>query len=227
MEQDPAAHAATPGAARWIAASCGSTRGCAGGISSSGSSRLGEQWVLRALDAHIRRRLRAIILHHWKRKRTIARNLIALGVKRHSAWRQIYAGRKSLVGAQPHARSRSRPAHPRSSPSAGCSALVELHRANTSPSSPPSRRNWRYGDRSRSINGRRRGSQPAVPKSRVRTAQARFCGSRGGQPPRLPDRTCAGADRGGGQAARRAASSTSMAGSGGSVRTSAIDSAER
>jgi RNA-directed DNA polymerase len=39
--------------------------------------------------------LRAIILRHWKRKRTIARKLIALGVKRQSAWRQIYQGRKS------------------------------------------------------------------------------------------------------------------------------------
>jgi RNA-directed DNA polymerase len=54
-----------------------------------------EQYTLRALDAHIRRRLRAIVLHHWKRKRTIVRKLIALGVPRRSAWRQVYAGRKS------------------------------------------------------------------------------------------------------------------------------------
>ena len=54
-----------------------------------------EQYTLRALDAHIRRRLRAIVLRHWKRKRTIARRLIKLGVKRQSAWRQVYAGRKS------------------------------------------------------------------------------------------------------------------------------------
>ena len=46
-------------------------------------------------STHIRRRLRAILLRHWKRKRTIARKLIALGVKRESVWRQIYAGRKS------------------------------------------------------------------------------------------------------------------------------------
>lgn len=51
--------------------------------------------MLRALDAHIRRRLRAILLKHWKRHRTIARNLVALGVKRQSAWQQVYAGRKS------------------------------------------------------------------------------------------------------------------------------------
>jgi hypothetical protein len=28
----------------------------------------GEQFVLRALDAHIRRRLHAILLYHWKRR---------------------------------------------------------------------------------------------------------------------------------------------------------------
>ena len=50
------------------------------------------QYVLRALDAHIRRRLRAIVLRHWKRKRTIARRLIKLGGKPASVWRQIYSG---------------------------------------------------------------------------------------------------------------------------------------
>ena len=54
-----------------------------------------EMQMMRKIDAHIRRRLRAIILRHWKRKRTIARRLIKLGVKRHSAWRQVYEGRKS------------------------------------------------------------------------------------------------------------------------------------
>lgn len=54
-----------------------------------------ENYTLRALDAHIRRRLRAIVLSHWKRRRTIARNLIRLGVKRKTAWRRVYEGRKS------------------------------------------------------------------------------------------------------------------------------------
>ena len=54
-----------------------------------------EMQVMRKIDAHLRRRLRAIILRHWKRRRTIARKLIALGVKRQSAWHQIYQGRKS------------------------------------------------------------------------------------------------------------------------------------
>jgi RNA-directed DNA polymerase len=61
-----------------------------------GISCAGEEFTLRALDAHIRRRLRAIVLRHWKRRATIARHLVALGVRRHAAWRGVYAGRKSL-----------------------------------------------------------------------------------------------------------------------------------
>ena len=48
------------------------------------------------IDAHIRRRLRAIQLKHWKRRRTMARKLTQLGVSRKTAWRRIYEGRKSL-----------------------------------------------------------------------------------------------------------------------------------
>ena len=60
-----------------------------------GIASASEMQMMRKIDAHLRRRLRAILLRHWKRKRTIARNLIKLGVKRESAWRQVYAGRKS------------------------------------------------------------------------------------------------------------------------------------
>ncbi len=52
--------------------------------------------VVQNTDAHIRRRLRAIVLKHWKRRRTIARRLICLGVKPATAWRRVYQGRKSL-----------------------------------------------------------------------------------------------------------------------------------
>jgi group II intron reverse transcriptase/maturase len=52
--------------------------------------------MLHGLDAHIRRRLRAIQLAHWKTKRTCARRLIRLGVKPKTAWRNVYDGRKSL-----------------------------------------------------------------------------------------------------------------------------------
>jgi RNA-directed DNA polymerase len=51
--------------------------------------------TLQTLDAHIRRRLRAIQLKQWKRKRTIARKLIQHGIRPTTAWRSVYGGRKS------------------------------------------------------------------------------------------------------------------------------------
>ena len=56
----------------------------------------GIERVAHNTDAHIRRRLRAIVLKHWKRRRTIVRRLIRLGTKPRTAWRRVYAGRKSL-----------------------------------------------------------------------------------------------------------------------------------
>lgn len=55
----------------------------------------GELRTFQTLDAHIRRRIRAIILRHWKRKRTIAKRLIKLGVNPRTAWRNVYKGRCS------------------------------------------------------------------------------------------------------------------------------------
>lgn len=46
---------------------------------------------LRHLDAHIRRRLRAIYCKQAKRQRTLVRKLIALGVPARSAWRGRYS----------------------------------------------------------------------------------------------------------------------------------------
>jgi group II intron reverse transcriptase/maturase len=54
-----------------------------------------EERTLHALDAHIRRRLRALLLRQWKRRRFIVRRLIKLGVSPKTAWRGIYKGRKS------------------------------------------------------------------------------------------------------------------------------------
>lgn len=51
--------------------------------------------TLRTIDAHLRRRLRAVQLKHWKRRRSIARHLISLGVRPDSAWQGVYAGSKS------------------------------------------------------------------------------------------------------------------------------------
>src|ERR1019366_2218604 len=90
----------------------------------------GEQYVLRALDAHIRRRLRAIVLHHWKRRPTIVRHLIALGVTRKAAWQGVYQRRRSLW-ALSHIPQVDRALRPRFFTERGLVSLVELdHRAH-------------------------------------------------------------------------------------------------
>lgn len=61
------------------------------GICTEGALRM-----LRTLDAHIRRRLRALRLAQWKTKRTIALRLIRLGIARKKAWHSIYDGHRSL-----------------------------------------------------------------------------------------------------------------------------------
>jgi RNA-directed DNA polymerase len=67
-----------------------------GWIGFFGICTAGVEATLRMLDAHSRRRLRAIQLAHWKTKRTIVRKLIKLGVAPRTAWRCTYEGRKSL-----------------------------------------------------------------------------------------------------------------------------------
>jgi len=66
-----------------------------GWIGFFGICTAGVKRELDRLDSHIRRRLRAIQLTHWKTKRTIARRLIQLGVGRKLAWKYTYAGRSS------------------------------------------------------------------------------------------------------------------------------------
>jgi group II intron reverse transcriptase/maturase len=61
-----------------------------------GVCSLGVRRVLQAVDAHIRRRLRAIVLRHWKTKRTIVRRLANLGVRSRTARKRVYEGRKSV-----------------------------------------------------------------------------------------------------------------------------------
>lgn len=56
----------------------------------------GAEQVMCQTDAHIRRRLRAIQLAHWKRKSTIATKLTKLGVSKRAAWRGAYKDRQSL-----------------------------------------------------------------------------------------------------------------------------------
>ena len=101
--------------------------------------------MMRKIDAHIRRRLRAILLRHWKRKRTIARRLVKLGVPRQSAWRQVYEGRKSWwalshIPAVDHGLNRA------FFRERGLVAVVEMHRRAHQHIGAPDRRNWRYGD---------------------------------------------------------------------------------
>jgi group II intron reverse transcriptase/maturase len=56
----------------------------------------GIERTVQQTDAHIRRRLRALVLKHWKRKLTMARRLIRLdGGKPRTVWRRVYEGRKS------------------------------------------------------------------------------------------------------------------------------------
>jgi hypothetical protein len=55
-----------------------------------------EQRTIQSLDAHIRRRLRAIVLRHCKRKRHIVQRLVSLGVQASAAWTEVYKGHRSL-----------------------------------------------------------------------------------------------------------------------------------
>ena len=56
----------------------------------------GVERSIQKVDAHLRRRLRAIVLKHWKSKRTTARRLIRLGVRPKTAWRRVYEGHQSI-----------------------------------------------------------------------------------------------------------------------------------
>jgi RNA-directed DNA polymerase len=56
-----------------------------------------EQFTIHGLDAHIRRRLRAIVLRHCKRRRHIVQRLTSLGVQRSAATTDVYnKGHRSL-----------------------------------------------------------------------------------------------------------------------------------
>jgi RNA-directed DNA polymerase len=51
--------------------------------------------TLAGIDAHLRRRLRALLLRHWRRKPTMVRRLVRLGVKKATARKAIYQGRRA------------------------------------------------------------------------------------------------------------------------------------
>ena len=98
------------------------------------------------------------MLRHWKRKRTIARNLIKLGVKRDSVWRQLYSGRKSWW-ALSHTHVVDQGLRNAYFAKRGLIFLVDMHR-NASPAGrrPRAAATGAVGMTSRSQTGRRRGS---------------------------------------------------------------------
>ena len=51
--------------------------------------------TFRDLDSRIRRRLRAVQLRHWKRRRTIVKKLIAFGISPKLAWHTVYKDHRS------------------------------------------------------------------------------------------------------------------------------------
>lgn len=61
--------------------------------------------ALGRIDAHLRRRLRALQLKQWKKKRLIIRHLIRLGCPPLLAYADVYSRRRRLVGAQRDPRS--------------------------------------------------------------------------------------------------------------------------
>jgi group II intron reverse transcriptase/maturase len=58
---------------------------------------------LQALDEWVRRRLRAIVWHQWKKPKARARNLIRLGAPANKAWEWAYSGKKAwrMSGSAP------------------------------------------------------------------------------------------------------------------------------
>src|SRR5271157_2763063 len=66
----------------------------AGWIAFFGICTAAVERTLKYLDAHIRRRLRALLVRQWKNRRTIVRKCIARGVPPRIAWRSIYGSRK-------------------------------------------------------------------------------------------------------------------------------------
>ena len=61
-----------------------------------------EVYRLRKRDAHVRRRLRALQIRQWGRRRHIARHLQRLGAKKRVAWKAVYAGHRSTWALSIH-----------------------------------------------------------------------------------------------------------------------------
>lgn len=125
----------------------------------------GVERTLQAVDAHIRRRLRAIILKHWKTKLTAARRLIRLGVKPKTAWRNVYEGRKS-IWALSHAPAVDRGLRNVYFTERGLVSLKGTFEAIWAEVAAP-RQQVLFPGYERSSTGQLQGLQPVVPKSRM------------------------------------------------------------
>lgn len=123
---------------------------------------VGIQRFVHGVDAHIRRRLRAVVLKHWKTKRTMKRRLVRRGVKPGTASKSVYDGRKSFW-ALSHCSAVDRGLDVRFFTDRGLLSLETRFLRTWGTIHAPAPR-W---DGSRSKTGRQRGSQPAVPKSRM------------------------------------------------------------
>lgn len=125
----------------------------------------GIERVLQYADAHIRRRMRAILLKQWKTKQTIIRRLIRLGVKRQTAWRRVYERRKS-IWALSHDPAVERGLRNAYFAKRGFVTLLERFRPIWAAMNAPKQLSFALGSEGPSA-GRRKGSQPSVPKSRM------------------------------------------------------------
>jgi len=61
-----------------------------------------EEHVLDKRESHVRRRLRALQIRQWGKRRHIARHLQRLGISRRIAWRTVYEGRRSTWALSGH-----------------------------------------------------------------------------------------------------------------------------
>ena len=62
-----------------------------------------DEFRLRRRDAHVRRRLRALQIRQWGRRRHIARHLQRLGTKKRIAWQAVYEGHRGTWALSNHA----------------------------------------------------------------------------------------------------------------------------
>jgi hypothetical protein len=125
----------------------------------------GVRATLNDLDGHIRRRLRAIVLRHWKRRRIIAMRLIQLGVKPGRAWPAVYSRHRSWW-ALSHTPAVDRGLNNAYFAKLGLQSLaLQWQTLNPEPVTVPKPRDS-FGSKDRSRK-KRAASNPKTPKSRM------------------------------------------------------------